>query len=101
LLISILLIILNVKVKWDALVAMLLDWLYNIFTLVTIHSPSPIDGLESKDLKRSDVKILGLGVVDVGVGILDVVALALGSQPRQRFAKVQTKSKPKSHILYS
>jgi len=68
-----------VKAKWDALVAMLLDWLYNISTLVTIHSPSPIDDLKSKDPKRSNVKasslgvkILGLGVVDVGVGILEL-----------------------------
>ncbi len=67
------------KAKWDALVAMHLDWLYNIFTLVAIHSPSPIDGLEFKDPKRSNVKasslgveILEFGAVDVGVGILEL-----------------------------
>jgi hypothetical protein len=47
-----------VKVKWDATIAMLLDWLCNIFTLVTIHSPSPILGFKSKDPKRLNVKIL-------------------------------------------
>jgi len=50
--------ILDVKVKWDATIAMLLDWLCNIFTFVTIHSPSPIHGLKPKDLERLSVKTL-------------------------------------------
>ncbi len=41
--------ILEVGAKWDAIVAMLLDWFCSIFALVINHSPSPINYLEYID----------------------------------------------------
>jgi hypothetical protein len=35
---------LKVEAKWDVIVAMLLDWLYNIFILVIIRWPWPTYG---------------------------------------------------------
>jgi len=41
--------ILEVEAKWNAIVAMFLDWFCNIFALVINHSPSPINHLEFID----------------------------------------------------
>jgi hypothetical protein len=41
-----------VETKWDAIVAMLLDWFCSIFALVINHSPSPINHLKSIDALR-------------------------------------------------
>jgi hypothetical protein len=49
---------------------MLLDWLCSIFVLNIICSPSLVNGLKFKDLKRLGVETSSLRVIDVGVGIL-------------------------------
>jgi len=41
--------ILEMEAKWDAIVAMLLDWFCSIFALVINRSPSPINHLEFID----------------------------------------------------
>jgi hypothetical protein len=45
--------------KWYAIVAMLLDWLYNIFDFVIDFSPSFLDVVESKDGLVYDVRVIG------------------------------------------
>jgi hypothetical protein len=56
--------------KQHAIVAMLLDWLYNIVTLVIIHSPSLANGLESMNAKRLGLEPLGLREIEVRIGVL-------------------------------
>jgi hypothetical protein len=51
--------------KQHAIVAMFLDWLYNIVTLVIIHSPSLANGLESMNAKRLRLESLGLREIEV------------------------------------
>lgn len=61
---------LEVEVKQHAIIAMFLDWLYNIVTLVIVHSPSLANGLEFMNAKRLGLKPLGLGEIEVRIGVL-------------------------------
>jgi hypothetical protein len=61
-----------VEKKRDVIIAMLLDWLCSIHALVTICSPSLVDGLKSKDPKRLGVEDLSLRMVDVKIGVMEL-----------------------------
>lgn len=62
--------------KGDAIIAMLLDWLCSIHALVTICSPSLVDGLKSKDPKRLGVEDLSLRMVDVKTSIMSGMGMS-------------------------
>jgi hypothetical protein len=62
---------LEVEAKQHAIVAMFLDWLYNIVTLVTVLSPSLANGLEPMNAKRLGLETLGLGEIEVRIGVLE------------------------------
>ncbi len=61
----------EVEAKQHAIVAMFLDRLYYIITLVIVHSPSLATGLEPMNAKRLGLEPLALGEIEVRIGVLE------------------------------
>jgi hypothetical protein len=60
------------KAKWDATIAIVLDKLCKIFSLVVTHSPSLLNGLEFRDALRLNVKASSLSELGNLVVILEL-----------------------------